>query len=163
MNSLEGYYGMMFGAYRAMPEEEKETLHAWEREHVDGSGRFTTSDWPGWGKYIGSHPSKDTSPAADRKECGGFIYLVRAHTGEHKIGHSVNPGSRIKTFSVQPPFEYKLIHTFFADDMKRAEVALHEKFSNKRIKGEWFLLNSNDIDLIQSIIGFQNGRFNPDI
>jgi hypothetical protein len=160
MSSPE-YYAMMFGAYQAMPEKEKADLHAWEREHLDGSQRFATSDWPGWEKYIGKPPLKDSPALQDKKKQSGFVYLVFARTGEHKIGCSIDPGSRIKPFSVQPPFEYELIHTFPADDMRQAEIVLHDKFANKRIRinAEWFSLNSNDINWIQSIIGFQNGRF----
>lgn len=155
------WHAMMFGVYQAMSSEEKAELHAWEREHVDGSGRFATSDWPGWGKYIGKPPWTDPAWGKEKKKRSGFVYLVRAYTGEYKIGYSFDVGRRIKAFSVQPPFKYELIHTFPADDMVQAETMLHDKFAEARIKGEWFLLNDDDIKWIQSITGFQNGLFNP--
>jgi hypothetical protein len=138
-------------------------LHTWEREYVGAStGKFATSDWPGWEKYIGKPPWENSSEA-DEKRRSGFVYLIFADTGEYKIGSSINPGNRIKSLSVQSPFEYKLIHIFPADNMKQAEKVLHEKFANKIKRSEWFSLNSDDVDLIRRIIGFQNGRFNPNI
>ena len=50
------YYEAMVQAARDMPREEMQALLEWERKHVDGSGTFCTSDWPGWEKYIGKMP-----------------------------------------------------------------------------------------------------------
>lgn len=46
----------MMEAYKSMSEDEKQKLTEWEREHVDGSGRVATSDWPGWEQLIGKRP-----------------------------------------------------------------------------------------------------------
>ncbi|HVU26979.1 MAG TPA: GIY-YIG nuclease family protein [Verrucomicrobiae bacterium] len=152
------WYGAMYGAYQAMPEEEKMALRVWERENLDGC-KIGTSDWPGWEKYIGKPPWKNSTSEKDKQK-DGFVYLVFARTGEYKIGYSENPDGRIKSFVVQPPFEYEIIHTFPVDDMK-AETTLHGEFASKRIRPnvEWFSLNSDDVALIKSIISFQNGKF----
>ena len=155
--SPQEWYAMMYGVYQAMPDEEKQALHNWEQNYVDGSGRFATSDWPGWEKYIGKMST--SIQKSQRKKRKGFIYLVRAETGEFKIGYSVDVENRIKAFSVQPPFEYELIHTFSTDDMERAESILHDKFSAKRIKGEWFSLDIEDVNEIIQIKAFENGHF----
>lgn len=39
---------MMMGAYYTMTDERRLELQAWEDIYVDGSGRYGTSDWPGW-------------------------------------------------------------------------------------------------------------------
>jgi hypothetical protein len=148
---------MLYGVYQAMPDAEKEELHEWERKYIDGGGKFATSDWPGWEKYIGERPKFATRP--ERTKRRGYIYLVWANTGEYKIGYTIDVGNRIKAFSVQPPFEYKVIHTFPADDMEQAEILLHDKFSEKRIKGEWFSLNDEDVSWFLQISGFENGSF----
>ncbi|MFZ1746398.1 MAG: GIY-YIG nuclease family protein, partial [Nitrospirales bacterium] len=150
---------MMYGTYQAMPEDEKQALHEWEREYVDGSGRFATSDWPGWVKYIGKAPS--TTELPEKKKKRGFVYLVRANTGEYKIGYSIDIQNRLKAFAVQPPFEYKLIHSIPVDDMLQAESVLHDKFSHKRIRGEWFTLSEEDVIEISQLISFQDDRFSP--
>src|SRR5215216_4635009 len=88
-----------------------------------------------------------------RKVRKGFIYLVQADTGQYKIGYSVDVQSRLKAFSVQPPFEYKLIHSF------PAEAKLHQKYDEKHIRGEWFLLSESEVEWIRSIIDFRKQEF----
>lgn len=151
------WYAMMYGVYQAMPQEEKQELYEWEQEYVDSDGRFATSDWPGWAKYIGKFPTQNQT--AEKKKKSGFIYLVRANTGEFKIGYSVDVQKRLKAFSVQPPFEYELVHAIPVDDMVQAELMLHEKFLDKRIRGEWFKLSDEDIFEILQIVRYENERF----
>lgn len=45
-------YMALVDAYSQMPPAVRSELHAWEREHVTGDGRFSTSDWPGWDRYV---------------------------------------------------------------------------------------------------------------
>lgn len=151
------WYAMMYGVYQAMSDEEKQDLHQWEQEYVDGSGDFVTSDWPGWAKYIGQFPQ--VSPASTKSKKRGYVYLVRAETGEYKIGYSMDVENRIKAFSVQPPFDYQLVHSIPVDDMIQAEAALHKRFSGKRIKGEWFALEDGDVEEIMQLSHFKNERF----
>lgn len=35
-----------------LTEEELVILRAWEKQHVTGDGRFSSSDWPGWQAVI---------------------------------------------------------------------------------------------------------------
>ena len=150
---------MMYGVYQAMPQVEKQALHDWERQYVDGSGKYATSDWPGWEKYIGKRVI--ASQVSKRKKRRGHIYLVRATTGEYKIGYSIDVNNRIKAFSVQPPFDYELIHTFPTDDMEEAETLLHDRFSEKRLRGEWFSLNDQDVLSILQFTCYENECFLP--
>lgn len=45
-------YQAMVAAYANMPGDARAELRAWEAEHVDGSGEYGTSDWPGWDAYV---------------------------------------------------------------------------------------------------------------
>lgn len=54
------WYGAMQGARSAMPKREQRALDEWERGNLDGE--HTSSDWPGWLKYIGSPPVPPCSP-----------------------------------------------------------------------------------------------------
>lgn len=56
--STEWYSKMVEAAQNLLTEEDKESLEEWDRTMVDGNGKFSTSDWPGWEKYIGLPPWK---------------------------------------------------------------------------------------------------------
>src|SRR5262245_29575607 len=99
------YYAMMQGAYSAMSDDEKRSLEAWERANLDGCA-VATSDWPGWSKYIGPIPA-----CVDRESArAGYIYLVRAATGEFKIGMSTNIQVRLAQLKTGSPVSLTLVH-----------------------------------------------------
>lgn len=151
------WFAMMYGVYRAMPESERQELFSWEQEHLDGSGNFATSDWPGWEKYIGLFPKSDLSPS--QRTRSGFLYLIRIPSGEYKIGRSNDVGRRMQDFSTSSPHAFLLIHKIVADDMVEAEKLLHKKFLEKSVKGEWFDLSSADVEYIREIVSFDSGEF----
>lgn len=151
------WFAMMYGVYKAMPESEREELLAWEIEHINGSGKFGTSDWPGWEKYIGPAPKFDLS--TPRRTRSGFIYLIQIPSGEYKIGRSSDVGRRIQEFSTGSPHEFHLVHKIAADDMVQAEKKLHEQYLPKSIKGEWFHLTPEDVECISRFVSFEAGEF----
>ena len=55
------WIGRTIAAYNAMSGEEKQELHDWEREHLDGC-TGATSDWPGWRRYVGPQPKPHLYP-----------------------------------------------------------------------------------------------------
>ena len=57
------WIGMTLGAHAAMSPEEREEFAAWERERVDGSGRYASSDWPGYRRYVPPRPEVPERPA----------------------------------------------------------------------------------------------------
>lgn len=90
--------------------------------------------------------AEDTPTRAERIT---HIYLMRNNrNGLTKIGKSIAPKFREKTLQSEEP-EISII---FISHLcgESAETNLHEKFSEKRIRGEWFNLNSEDIDFIKN-------------
>jgi Meiotically up-regulated gene 113 len=150
------WFSKMVGAGAAMPEAEKRELLEWEARNLDGC-TVGTSDWPGWKKYVGSRPVFSDEDRA--KERFGYVYLVRAESGEHKIGRTKDVGARVRNFMTLAPFKFTLIHSFSADDCRMAERLLHKQFSPKRIKGEWFTLNQKDVTAISKLVKFADGKF----
>ena len=65
--------------------------------------------------------------------------------GVHKIVKSINPQIRERTLQSEVP-TIELVHVIDED----IEKHLHEKFSAKRIRGEWFNLSNNDLNYITS-------------
>ena len=77
------------------------------------------------------------------------IYLaVNNRNGYYKIGQSINPEIREKTLQSEEP-EVEFIISFPGD--KTTEKLLHDKYQDKRLRGEWFALNSEDVEFIKSL------------
>jgi len=82
----------------------------------------------------------------------GYVYLIRTPLGVYKIGKTKSPQKRIKKLGVQLPFEIDVIHLIRSDNYTKAEAALHDKYKNKRVNGEWFNLSDIDVKDIQNIV-----------
>lgn len=76
------------------------------------------------------------------------IYLMKdKRNGFHKIGRSINPEFREKTLqSEMPDIECSFISPL---TFNLNEKRLHILFKEKRIRGEWFDLNIEDVDYIK--------------
>jgi hypothetical protein len=83
----------------------------------------------------------------NNEEC--YVYLMIDTTNNfHKIGISNNPKYREKTLQSDKP-TIELLHKKSFPNRKIAEVlekTLHITYSNKRIRGEWFDLDDNEIN-----------------
>jgi hypothetical protein len=80
----------------------------------------------------------------------GFIYLLESDFG-FKIGRTKKVSNRLTQFGVLLPFEVTLVHTFYTINMFERERQLHERFRSQRIRGEWFTLTYQDIQLIKCL------------
>lgn len=83
----------------------------------------------------------------------GYVYIVRSESGFCKIGRSVDPNDRVKTFGVLLPFEvdFELLIPHF--NHRSLERELHMKYASRRAGGEWFALTEEDINEIQMQYG----------
>lgn len=81
----------------------------------------------------------------------GFVYLMQEENGLCKIGRATDTNQRLGSVRTDSPNRVDLLHDFFSADYKEAEKKLHERFATKRIRGEWFSLNSDDIASIKAI------------
>lgn len=81
----------------------------------------------------------------------GYVYLIQSPTHAYKIGRTVNPDNRLRTFSVKLPFEVEYVCVIATQDMYGLEADLHERFAGKRLNGEWFALSPEDIDYIKGL------------
>lgn len=78
-----------------------------------------------------------------------YIYLMLNHrNGLYKIGRSNNPKKRESTLQSEEP-EISLILQF--SGTPDTEIALHQQYSNKRIRGEWFKLDTSDVEAIKAV------------
>lgn len=75
-----------------------------------------------------------------------MIYVVRADK-HHKIGHTARSvHGRIAQLQTANPYQIDLVIAFDGDE--RTEARLHAEFASKRVAGEWFELDADDINKI---------------
>lgn len=97
------------------------------------------------------HKKLEKSKRKGRPKRNSMTYLMRdSNTGYTKIGKSINPSHRERTLQSEKPTikMYKVT----ARDVERE---LHEKYGQKRVRGEWFNLSDGDIRDIVRNYGFK--------
>jgi hypothetical protein len=89
-----------------------------------------------------------------------FIYLTKADFG-YKIGRTSQPDKRPLTVAGNCPINLEVIVVIEVDNMRKAEAELHSRFGSKRLRGEWFDLSPEDVELVkgypQSLLGLPDG------
>jgi predicted GIY-YIG superfamily endonuclease len=106
------------------------------------------------------------SPAPDKP---GIIYLLKSEGKLYKIGCTVNLRQRLATLRSECrrlfSEEIELVHYFPCRSMALAENFLHEKYAEKRVMGEWFKLEDEDVTDIIGInrLGLVTERFAPKV
>ncbi len=90
-----------------------------------------------------------------RKE---YVYIFEGH-GLYKIGKAIDVKSRLQNYRTHSPVPIQSIHVFEATPAGEAESVLHNRFHAKRMHGEWFALNADDIALILAIHIYVQGKF----
>lgn len=83
----------------------------------------------------------------------GFIYLLDSQVGYWKIGRSGVPVQRIGKLEVVLPFELDVVALIETANMYVMESKLHQRYAAKRVRGEWFRLETDDIAYIKSLVG----------
>ena len=87
-------------------------------------------------------------PPKRRAEATKIYLMLDERTGLVKIGRSINPQLRESTLQS----EYPLLSLLAAwDGVAADERHLHERFKTKRVRGEWFDLDVNEIKSILDV------------
>jgi Meiotically Up-regulated Gene 113 (MUG113) protein len=86
----------------------------------------------------------DVSAPTDETKYG-FVYLVRGHPGEYKIGRTNLVDRRLSELGATASIEQELVHEIKTDDPAGIESYWHRRFQDKRMKGEWFRLSPADV------------------
>ena len=67
----------------------------------------------------------------------------------YKIGRSVSAEKREYEIGLLLPEKPKLVHKIKTDDPVGIEAYWHQRFSDKRVRGEWFSLTSQDVKVFK--------------
>lgn len=78
----------------------------------------------------------------------GYVYLIKCIGFDYyKIGISKNdPNNRLSCLQSGCPFELAFEHVSYTPSYRELEVQLHAKYKDKRVRGEWFLFEHNELD-----------------
>lgn len=85
------------------------------------------------------------------KPSPGVIYLLASNVGYYKIGKSSNLSRRIGEHLRNYPVSLDVIHVIQVLNMSRCEGYLLSLFADKKLQGEWYALNSDDVEWICSL------------
>lgn len=90
----------------------------------------------------------------DRFTRSGFVYVIyiddESGRRYYKIGMSSNFNNRLESHQGSSPFQIYVACVYFVGNMRDEERLLHDMFGNKRIRGEWFDLDIDDLKVISA-------------
>ena len=88
----------------------------------------------------------------------GYIYILKMNSEKplYKIGVSRNAHKRLKQINPKMPYTLKLSFSVKVNNMYNVEKILHNIFAEKRMEGEWFELNDNELNSIIYLLGGKN-------
>jgi len=86
-----------------------------------------------------------------KKTKTGYVYLLHAPSLDaYKIGKAKDVDARIKAFSIEMPMEIQCVFTAKSSEYDVDEKKLHKLFEEKRLIGEWFRLDNDDVNCIKN-------------
>ena len=83
-------------------------------------------------------------PSAEKVVIGYFYIIKHGARREYKIGRTNNRLRREGEIGLDLPEKIEPIHVIETDDPAGVEAYWHRRFAEKRMKGEWFTLTSDD-------------------
>jgi len=93
--------------------------------------------------------SPQETALSDEAEVGtGFVYLMKSGK-YHKIGRTNSPDRRQYEIGLHLPEELIQVHSIETDDPSGIEAYWHNRFSEKRLRGEWFDLKPADVRIFR--------------
>lgn len=99
----------------------------------------------------GRKVQRDPQPPKPINAVPGHIYLIKSGP-HHKIGRTKDMKTRIPSIGAKLPIEPEVILTVAVPDMAATERDLHALFADKRLNGEWFDLDEQDIRMIHTFL-----------
>jgi hypothetical protein len=89
-----------------------------------------------------------------------YLYLIKCQQF-YKIGVANDVQGRLAQLSTGSPFELRVVRVFGYINAEIVERVIHQRFTSKRTRGEWFELDEEDLRVFESINSALNGWSEP--
>lgn len=131
--------------YLLCDECKSESLFFADKSDLDGLKKEAYQD--GYTNAMKSFQVNHERNTNDRK-----VYCIQKGSEPvFKIGISVDPKSRLSSLQTASDTSLRIVHIVECRDALKLEAKLHRKFSSKRLSGEWFELNEQDIEFVKGL------------
>lgn len=87
----------------------------------------------------------------EQVQIGKCVYILNTGKNLYKIGKTQDLHKRLAAYHTHLPVMFRVIRQYAALNMTDLEESLHIVFQHKRVKGEWFELNKDDLIICDNI------------
>lgn len=84
-----------------------------------------------------------------------YVYFIKDELGRTKIGYSNDPSKRVQEIDSHTSLDISLMGRVETYQPRKLEAFLHKKFSDRRLKKEWFDLTPIDEQFVGDLIGLK--------
>jgi hypothetical protein len=86
-----------------------------------------------------------------------YLYLIKCQQ-YYKIGVAADVEQRLAQLSTGNPFPLEVLAVYGFANAEPVEHAIHQRFANARVRGEWFELGENDVLAVKNICDLLGGQ-----
>ena len=79
------------------------------------------------------------------------VYILKTGRNLYKIGKTRDLHRRLASYHTHLPVLFRVVRQYPATNMDDLEASLHIVFQHRRVKGEWFRLNNDDLQICDNI------------
>lgn len=119
---------------------------------VSDAGILKRAKRDGWERDLSARRHQKVVLEVDELDRAGFVYVIylddSANERFYKIGMAATFGARFQSHQCSSPFDICVACAYYVGNMRQEERELHAHFANKRVRGEWFRLSNDDLELI---------------
>jgi hypothetical protein len=102
-------------------------------------------------------PTRDVpkgTPRPGRAPRLSYVYFIGGETGSIKIGHTINPETRLARLQTGSPIKLQVLGTVMGG--QETEREYHNRFRHLRLDGEWFERTPEILEEIRRLNAFEN-------
>lgn len=87
----------------------------------------------------------------EEQRTGGCVYILKTGRNLYKIGKTNDLQKRLAAYHTHLPILFRVIRQYGDVNIGSLEGSLHIVFQHKRVKGEWFELSTDDLQICDNI------------